>query len=141
MRLRWPVWGRRAARRSRPRVAQAVMAARAAQTYASGHAGLLWSAWNTDGTGARVYGRVAEWPHHMAAEAAPSLLWSTAGSGYQAGRPSVGGWADFSRGWLIEQPDVEDEAADATPMRAALDARRTAVWQAIDSTLGELRAS
>ena len=78
MRLAWPVWGRRAAPRSRPRVAQAIQAARVAQT-------------------ARVV------PSYLAV--------------YIVGSDGI------------------------TPARGPFDARRASAWQAIDSTLRELRAS
>lgn len=80
MRLMWPVWGRRATPRSRPRVAQAIQAARTAELMPVAHSYLA------------VY-------------------------------------------------LVASDALAPAPARSPFDGRRASAWQAIDSTLRELRAS
>ena len=139
MRLRWPVWGGRAAHRSRPRVAQAVRAARAAQTTSGAEARAPWGVLSL-AVGAAAGGMAGTAGQaHTTAGLAPSLLWATARAARDAGRQPADVWAEALQRWLAERESADDEP-DSRGVRVALDARRTLAWRAIDATLGELRA-
>jgi hypothetical protein len=122
MRLKWPVWGGRPSRRSRPRVAQAIRAARAAQVDPTAQVRPGWSA------------------RAMESEVSPLLLHATARVARASGRQPAEVWAEALQHWLAAyEPATGVSAVDT--MRVVPDGRRVRAWQAIDATLGELRAS
>lgn len=167
MGLRWPLWGRR--RRdhdtsTRPRVALAVQAARAAHAAPIALARRGWSVWDAE-LGLPVADVTAGRPRMelaraeagrieaIRAEAAraraprsrqraglsPSLLRATAQAARASGREPAEVWAEALAGWLARRE--EDAAAAEQVARLASDGRRVRAWQMIDATLGELRAS
>jgi hypothetical protein len=138
MRLRWPVWGGRTSHRSRPRVAQAVRAARAAQATSGAEARAPWGAMSL---AVSVAGGMAgtAGQTHATAGLSPSLLWATARAARATGRQPADVWAEALQRWLAERESTDDES-DGRAVRVALDARRALAWRAIDATLGELRA-
>lgn len=155
MRLRWPAWGGRAARRSadsdegkavrrrrgrnvsRPRVARAAEAARVARATASVDAGdemaRVWRAresgplWTNRHTSARAEAGLSS-----------SLLWATAHAARASGREPEEIWAEALGAWLTER---EQGGMAGARERRVPDGRRMQTWQAIDATLGQLRAS
>lgn len=169
MRRWWPVWGGRTARRSaatgereaareaaqaaragrrgrghsasRPRVARAVAAASAARAGSSGQAGEeMARVWR-----ARESGPLAGVQHATSREGqregevlSASLVWATAHAARVSGRAPVEVWAEALDAWLA---GWEGEGTAGQPDRRAPDGRRTLAWQAIDATLGHLRAS
>src|SRR5260221_13049727 len=101
MRLGWPVWGGRAAHRSRPRVAQAIQAARAAHSATAGQPQLAaWvsSVWAETPAiaGAFISERAQLRP--AGAGLSPDLVRATGRAAAARGRPPGGGgrgaWRD-----------------------------------------------
>jgi hypothetical protein len=139
MRFQWPAWGGRDARRSRPRVAQAIQAARTVQASEAVSAARVGGVWGMESAAPRVPVMLAgiSGPlRHERAVVSPALLWATAQAARETGRQPADIWTEALSAWLIDR-DTEEEQ----PVRSPFDARRSQAWQAIDATLGELRAS
>ncbi|HEX9413570.1 MAG TPA: hypothetical protein VF916_08710 [Ktedonobacterales bacterium] len=143
MRLGWPVWGGRAAHRSRPRVAQAIQAARAAHSATAGQPQLAaWvsSVWAETPAiaGAFISERAQLRP--AGAGLSPDLVRATARAARASGRPTAEVWSEALRDWLASRGASGDEYGDR-PALSLLNPRRAQAWQAIEATMGELRAS
>jgi hypothetical protein len=143
MHLRWPVWGGRARHRSRPRVAQAIQAARAIQTnQASQATSGVWVG-HIQGSEAREQRSLVSYAvrrRRAAAGLSPALLRATARVARASGRQPAEVWAEALYDWLIGNDQAAEEMA-ARPVVIPPDPRRTRAWQSIDATLGDLRAS
>jgi hypothetical protein len=140
MRLRWPAWGGQAARRSRPRVAQAIQAARAVQMTQPAQSAWAGGGWSVD---ARELGgliRYSARSQRAGTGLSPTLLRATARVARAGGLRPDEVWAEALRDWLVVRELTEDEPV-GHQARVSPDLRRTLAWQAIDATLGELRAS
>jgi hypothetical protein len=155
MRLWWPVWGGRAARRSarsdgmvtvqrqrgrsasRPRVARAAQAAQAARTGSSVQASEdMARVWRARESGPlRANRHVGQWDD---AGISAGLVWATARAAPVRGRDPAEVWAEALDAWLT---GWEQESAAGSFGGRVPDARRTHAWEAIDATLGQLRAS
>lgn len=139
MRFQWPAWGGRAARRSRPRVAQAIQAARTVEASAAIPMVRVGGVWEMEPMMPRVSALltgVSGTIRHSRADVSPALLWATAQAARESGRQPADIWTEALSAWLIDR-DAEEER----PVRSPFDARRSQAWQGIDATLGELRAS
>jgi hypothetical protein len=135
MRLMWPVWGGRASQRSRPRVTLAVQAARAALlTGPAPSRPAVWARSIRVGMPASGAGERAARP--LGTGLSPDLIRATARAARASGRQPTEVWSEALSDWLAGR-----EAADERPLLSLVTARRTQTWQAIEATLGELRAS
>jgi hypothetical protein len=117
-------------------VAQAARAARAAHLTAPVAAGA--AAW---ARGARVGMPAIAVAGARAARAggtglSPDLIRATARVARDSGRLPTEIWSEALSDWLAGR-----EAADERPLLSLVNPRRTQTWQAIEATLGELRAS
>jgi hypothetical protein len=122
-----------------------VAAAQAAQSGVSLHMGVG----SGDGTGdemARVWRARESGPllparhtgQRDAAGVSTGLLWATAHAARVSGREPADVWAEALDAWLAGWE--HDGTSESSEHRAA-DGRRLRAWQAIDTTLGQLRAS
>jgi hypothetical protein len=143
MRLVWPMWGGRAAPRSRPRVQSRPRVALAAQAARAARAALL-SAPAPMGAAAWAPAIRAGTPALSVVGAArpqgtglsPDLIRATARAARASGRQPAEVWSEALSDWLAGR-----EAAEERPLLSVLNSRRAQTWQAIEATLGELRAS
>ena len=139
MRFQWPAWGGRGTRRSRPRVAQAIQAARTVQASEAVPLVRVEGVWGREPMLPRrpvVQAGISGPLLHERTGLSSALLWATAQAARESGRQPADIWTEALSAWLIDR-----EAAEQQPVRSPFDARRSQAWQAIDATLGELRAS
>jgi hypothetical protein len=140
MRLVWPVWGRRAPQRarprvqSRPRVALAAQAARAALLTAP--APLRSAAWAPGNRVGMPAFSVVGAARPQGTGLSPDLIRATAHAARASGRQPAEVWSEALSDWLAGL-----EAAEERPLLSLVTARRAQTWQAIEATLGDLRAS
>jgi hypothetical protein len=70
----------------------------------------------------------------------PDLIRETARAARASGRQPAEVWSEALSDWLAGR-DSQREVADEWPLLSLVNPRRTQTWQAIEATLGELRAS
>lgn len=156
------LWGSRGRSNTRPRVARAVAAARAAHTgalagdqwrQAPGSAGGLGSAvaaldqvsWATGSAGQAAAGA----PLAAASAARPArredfgevgaLLQRAEAAAQATGRSRAEMWEEALRAWLEAQGDAP--VAEPAPRPWLFEARRQRIWGEIEQTLNELRTA
>jgi hypothetical protein len=70
----------------------------------------------------------------------PDLIRATARAARASGRQPTEVWSEALSDWLAGR-DAQRDAVDERPLLSLVNARRTQTWQAIEATLGDLRAS
>lgn len=138
----WSEWSLPKAPRTRPRVAQAVAAARMAQAGASRGLGSARVDVAIAHSMEVVERAAASGPLKKATRRAqrglsPDLLWATARAARESGREPEEVWAEALRTWLASRETCREQ--DAKRPRTA-DGKRQRIWEEIDDTLEALRA-
>lgn len=128
--------------RTRPRVSQAVAAARMAQAGVSGGLGSARVDVAIAHSMEVVERAAASGPLKKATRRAqrglsPDLLWATARAAHDSGREPEEVWAEALRAWLASR-EAPPTPNGTTPHQT--NGRRQRIWEEIDDTLAALRA-